>query len=516
MKKILTISFLLISVLVFGQKNIIRIENGNISGIRGKNPNVLVYKGIPYAAPPVNELRWKTPQPVTNWEGIRKCEAFSASAIQNKPVPFMMYTAEFLAPQEPLSEDCLYLNVWTAAKSSAEKRPVIVWIHGGAFTSGSGSVPLYDGENMAKKGAIFVTINYRLGIFGFLSHPDLTKESEYNASGNYAILDMIAALKWVKKNIAAFGGNPQNVTIAGQSAGAFGINVLMASPLAKGLFHRVIAESGGIFGLTRKTPSLAEAELVGVKLAEKMQANSIATLRIKPADELLKLNGAMNSPIIDGYVLTEQVHEIFEKNKQNDVPLLTGWNAGDRFPRQKVLNAIDFKIDAEKKYGELSNDFLKVYPANTDEEAKESQNAMDGDILFSWQNYTWAKLQSSKGKNKAFLYHFSHVPPQFSDKQDFGAFHSAEFGYALHTLHKWNRPFQASDKILEEQMSSYWVNFAKNGNPNAKGLPDWQAFDSTNPQVMEFGKTPIYSKLPSKEQLAFWDKYFMEQSNKNK
>ncbi len=483
----------------------VKTQNGLVSGIHSNGVNV--FKGIPFAAPPIGELRWKAPQPAANWQGVRQCDTFSASAMQAKPAPFMMYTAEFLAPPEPLSEDCLYLNVWTAAKATSEKRPVIVWIHGGGFTGGSGSVPLYDGEDLAKKGVVFVTINYRLGVFGFLAHPELSKEANGKEVGNYAFLDQIAAFEWVKKNIAAFGGDPNNVTLAGQSAGAFSVNVLMASPLAKGLFHKAIAESGGMFGISSRTKSVADAEQTGVAFAQKLQAKSIADLRAKSADEILKAGGGIASPVLDKHVIVGDMYSLFANNKQNDVPLLTGWNAGDRFPSPKTLTAEEFKADAEKKYGAFANDFLKVYPSATDAEAKESQLEVGGHLLFAWQNYTWAKLQSSYGKNKAYLYLFKHVPPHHADKPDFGAFHSAEFGYALHTLRNWDRPFTEVDRKLEDQMSSYWVNFAKIGNPNAKGLPEWKAFDATKPQAMIFGDVPQTEILTSKAQFEFWDKY---------
>jgi len=225
--------------------NSIKTESGLISGISGQDANVMVFKGIPFAAPPLADLRWKEPQPVKSWNGVRKCDTFGPCAPQKRGIVFPPYTAEMMVPAEgAINEDCLYLNVWTAAKSTADKRPVIVFIHGGSFGGGSGSIAIYNGESMAAKGVVFVTINYRLGGFGFFAHPELTKESPHHASGNYGILDQIAALQWVKKNITAFGGNPDNVTIAGQSAGSMSVNVLDASPLAKGLFHRMIAESG--------------------------------------------------------------------------------------------------------------------------------------------------------------------------------------------------------------------------------------------------------------------------------
>ena len=255
------LSFLLFFIsfipICHAQFKLISTKNGKISGT--KNGNVSIFKGIPFAAPPVGELRWKAPEPAKNWSGIKKCEAFSASPMQNKPAPFMCWTEEFIAPPEPLSEDCLYLNVWTAAKNSQEKRPVFVWIYGGGLSSGSAACAIYDGQEMAKKGVIFVSLNYRVGVFGFMAHPELSKESGKNASGNYGFLDQMAALRWIQQNIAAFGGNPNNVTIAGQSAGSFSVNALVASPLAKGLFHKAIAESGGMFS-NRMGNNLVDAE----------------------------------------------------------------------------------------------------------------------------------------------------------------------------------------------------------------------------------------------------------------
>ncbi|MDQ3292631.1 MAG: carboxylesterase family protein, partial [Bacteroidota bacterium] len=249
---------------------VVKTQSGLVSGLKNQTVDIAIYKGIPFAAPPVNELRWKAPQPVKPWAGVRRCEAFGPSPMQADPAPFSMWSAEFLIPKEPISEDCLYLNVWSGAKSANEKRPVLVWIYGGGFNSGGSAVPIYDGEAMAKKGIVFVSLNYRVGVFGFFSHPELTKESGKNASGNYGLLDQIAALQWVQKNIAEFGGDPKNVTIAGQSAGASSVVCLVASPLAKNLFHKAIAQSGG--GYTRITTTLSQAEEEGVKLVQELNA----------------------------------------------------------------------------------------------------------------------------------------------------------------------------------------------------------------------------------------------------
>jgi para-nitrobenzyl esterase len=423
----------------------------------------------------------------------------------------MMYTSEFLIPAEPISEDCLYLNIWTSSTSSI-KKPVIVWIHGGAFVSGSGSCPIYDGEEMAGKDVVFVTINYRLGIFGFLAHPELTKESPVHASGNYAFLDQVAALQWVKKNIAAFGGDPERVTIAGQSAGSFSVNALAASPVAKGLFQRVIAESGGMFNNDGRTLTLHAAEQTGVKIMTTLKAGSIEEMRNKPADELLKAAGmGMMSPVIDGYILPTDVYSIYNQVQQNDVPVLTGWNRDEGFPSGGATSPETYKANAVSQYKELAEEFLKAYPGNTPEEIKRSQLIWSRNNFFAWHAYTWARLQTAKGKSKIFLYQFDRVPPQ---NEQYGAFHSAEIAYALHSLHLWNRPWTEADRKLQDIMSGYWANFAATGDPNGKGLPPWNAFDSNANSIMEFDEKETAMKpIASIAAFEFIDKY-QEQSRK--
>jgi para-nitrobenzyl esterase len=467
-----------------------------ISGITGTDSTVKIFKGIPFARPPVGDLRWKPPVPPEHWEGTRKCDTFSASAMQATPSPFAMWSKEFMAPEKPLSEDCLYLNVWTAAKYQQDKLPVIVWIHGGAFTGGSGSVPLYDGEEMAKKGVVFITVNYRLGVFGFLAHPDLSKESPNKVSGNYGILDQIAALQWVKKNVAAFGGDTGRITIAGQSAGSISVNALMVSALAKGLFHRVIAQSGGMFYPESGT-DLARAEQSGVNLMKQLKINYIAELRSLPADVLLKNNGGMGLTI-DGFVIPPS-YSTFKTGKQNDVPLLTGWNKDEMAFFVPPVKMQVFKENAVKKFGNSSGDFLKFFPATTDAEATESQKLLSV-LSFGGMNYRWAMMQNETGKSKVFLYFFSRVPPGLPD---FGAFHSAEFGYALKTLKLWDRPFTEYDHQLSEIMSSYWINFAANGDPNGSNLPVWPAFNKDTKQVIVFGDEVRQGEVPFRKQLEF-------------
>lgn len=478
----------------------VQTEAGYISGKTGSDGTIKIFMGVPFAAPPVGDLRWKAPQPVPSWTGVRQCTTPPASAMQAPPRPFMMWSQEFMAPMEPLSEDCLYLNIWTGAVNEGEKRPVIVWIHGGAFTGGSGTVPLYDGEEMAKKGVVFVTINYRLGVFGFLAHPELTAESPLKTSGNYGILDQIESLKWIKNNIAAFGGDPGNVTIAGQSAGSFSVNALMVSPLAKGLFHRAIGQSGGMFssglGIVY---DLKAAETAGQKYSEQLKATSIKDLRSLPAADIMKAQ-ARSGIVIDNIVVP-QANSAFEEGKHNDVPLLTGWNADDGVSMGQI-NAETFRANAKKTYGERAEEFFTLFPAGNDEEAKASQK-LGSQLSFGWQNYHWAGIQARTGKNKSYLYFFSRVPP---GEPNYGAFHSAEFGYALHTLKKWDRPFTEWDHKLSDVMSSYWVNFAKTGNPNGEGLPEWPSYDNSDPKIMILGDKVEAKPLPNRQHLEFLDR----------
>lgn len=480
--------------------NSVQTQAGLVSGKTTDDQAVKIFMGVPFAAPPVGDLRWKAPQPVAPWEGVRTCVTPPASAMQAPPKPFMCWSKEFMAPESPLSEDCLYLNVWTTAKSDQEKLPVMVWIHGGAFTGGSGTVPLYNGEGMARKGVVFVTINYRLGIFGFMAHPELSAESDLKTSGNYGILDQIAALQWVKQNIAAFGGNPDNVTIAGQSAGSFSVNMLVVSPMAKGLFHKAIAQSGGMFGKDLMLgQTLQAAEEGGKQLTDKMKINSIAELRTIPADSLLKIPGRFG--IVVDRVVIPPVYETFAAGTQNDVSLISGWNADDGVSFGPPAKAVQFQENIKKQYGEKAEDFLKLFPAKTDEEAGKSQKLVS-QLFFGWHNYTWARMQTSHGTGKAYLYYFKRVPP---GEPNYGAFHSAEFAYALHTLKLWDRPFTDVDYKLEEAMSSYWVNFAKNGDPNGEGLPVWPVFNENKPEIIDLGDEVKAAPLPYQDQLKLMD-----------
>ncbi len=485
------------------QFKVVSTKNGQVSGTN--IGEMSIFKGIPFAQPPIGDLRWKAPQAAKNWSGVRKCEAFSASPMQNNPVPFMCWTEEFIAPPQPLSEDCLYLNIWTAAKTTKDKRPVFVWIYGGGLSSGSAACAIYDGEEMAKKGIVFVSINYRVGVFGFMAHPELSKESGNNSSGNYGFLDQMAALRWIQENIGAFGGDPQNVTIAGQSAGSFSVNALVASPLAKGLFHRAIAESGGMFS-NRMGSDLATAEKSGESFMQKSGAKNLAELRQKSAEELQKINlqGIRFGTVLDGYVLPKNLNEHFAKGLHNDVPLLTGWVTGDGalFGNQPITTE-KYTSQAKEKYKDNADEFLKIFPANTDEEAKAMQSKTNLFQFAAFQSHLWAGFT----KNKSYLYQFSHVPPDKPNFPNYGAFHTAEVPYALHTLHTWKRDWQQIDKDLEKTMSDYWVNFTKTGNPNGKGLPEWKSYDKNSGEIMELGDKVIARPALFKKEMDFLEKH---------
>ncbi len=476
----------------------VQLDSGLISGVDG------VFRGIPYAAPPVGKLRWREPQPVAHWDGVKKADQFGAICMQPAP------RGATSAPN--MSEDCLFLNVWTSASSASDRRPVMVWIHPGGYQTGSGSTPGFDGAALAKKGVVLVTINYRLGVFGFFSHPELTKESEHHASGNYALMDQAAALGWVQKNIAAFGGDPQRVTVFGDSAGSSSIANLMGSPRAKGLFQRAIGESGAWMGLSL-TPArtLAEAEQAGVKIAEGLQAPTLDQLRAKPAEDLLKA-GRAGGPVVDGWFLPEDVGTVFAGHKQNDVPLLVGSNQDEGTFFLQPTTAEKFMERSRMRYGDQTDAFLKLYPAGTDEEANASQLAAFRDEL-AFVMRVWARAQTKTGQSRAFLYYFTHQPPPpvgATSRGGFGsgATHGSEAQYIFGNLlapRAWND----LDHQVSEILSSYWVNFATNGDPNGKGLPKWPAFDdrkSDRPMVL--GDQAEVGPAPNGAQLAFFESVY--------
>jgi para-nitrobenzyl esterase len=384
------------------------------------------------------------------------------------------------------SEDCLYLNVWTPAASAKERLPVMVWIYGGGFAAGATSEPRQDGENLAKKGVVVVSMNYRLNVFGFFTHAELAKESSHEASGNYGLLDQVAALHWVHRNISSFGGDPANVTIFGESAGSFSVSALMASPLSQGLFQRAIGESGAFFGSSLRLKPLAQAEEADAKFAESIGAHSLAELRAKPAAELMqaaaKQNAIRFAPDIDGYFLPRSVREIFASGQQSHVPLLAGWNRDEGSYRGIFggddPTAANFVAYAHKHFGDQADEFLKLYPADSDEQAKRSAQDLAGDQFIAFSTWKWLEMQSATGNTTLYRYEFDDAPPALANAAPRGAYHSAEIEFVFGTLASKNLPWRPEDKALSELMSSYWTNFAKNSDPNGTGLPVWPAYSS--------------------------------------
>jgi para-nitrobenzyl esterase len=478
----------------------VKVTGGLVSGATGRDPAVTVYKGIPFAAPPTGTNRWRPPADVIPWKGVRAATTFGPSCIQTIVPERKPWTFEFMAHNE-ISEDCLHLNVWTGAASARERRPVFVYIYGGGFTEGSTAVPVYDGEGLARKGLVVVTANYRVGVLGFLAHPDLSRESTAHASGDYGLLDQVAALRWVHDNIAAFGGDPGRVTIAGQSAGGMSVHSLVASPMAKGLFHRAIVQSGGSSigggGISTRFRTLAEAEADGVKFASAKGAPSLAELRAMswqtlvaplPAPPAGTAGGGLRfSPIVDGYVLPASVREIVAQGRQNDVPILTGANTGELggiSGPSAAVTAGSFTERARRTYGPLADAFLELYPATSDEEAArvQAESARDQALV---SMYLWARERAKTARTPAFTYLWDHPLPG-PDAERFGAFHTSEVPYVLNSLSMSDRPFVERDRSIADMMSSYWANFAATGDPNGKGVPTWAPVGDER-TVMEVG-----------------------------
>ncbi len=490
-----------------------------ISGQRvGSDPAIRVYKGVPFAAPPVGKLRWQPPQAVAPWQGVRECTAFSSICPQ---LPYPAGSVYVQTPQ-PQSEDCLYLNVWTGAEKADEMRPVMVWIHGGALTRGSGSIPFYDGEALARKGVVLVSINYRLGPFGYLAHPALTKESAHGSSGNYGVLDQIAALEWVRRNIGAFGGDSQRVTIFGESAGSWSVCALVASPLSKGLFERAIGQSGGCFApmqylkvARHGAPSGEEAgEGLAKILGCDQAADPLEALRAKTAEEILAAAAqdpaqARTRAIVDGWVFPQEIAKIYADGRQSLVPVMVGSNADEGTSLAGVMapTSMDGFLGAtKKKFGDLSDAFLKVYPTTSDSDVRDAFLHSFRDERFTWEMRTWARMMQKAGA-KTYLYYFSHVPPR-PDAAKLGAYHAAEIPYVFNNLGKTPWGNSPSEQALAEEMSACWVRFAANGDPNGGGLPPWSAYDAQKEPYLEFGNARIGTGTALlKAECDFFDAY---------
>jgi para-nitrobenzyl esterase len=482
----------------------VRVEQGLIAGTTGRSTDIRIYRGIPFAAPPVGDLRWKSPQPAVPWQGVRQA-AQPGNACEQPSYPT---NGLYGTSPPPISEDCLNLNIWTPAKSADDHLPVMVWIHGGGFQHGTGAAIGYDGENLASKGVVVVTINYRLGVFGFLALPELAAESPRHTAGNYALLDQIAALEWVQRNIAAFGGDARRVTIFGESAGSDSVNILMASPLALGLFARAIGESGGSFG---PMPSLADAEKQDQQFAAKLGATHdvLQTLRAKSADDLIQATSEEDvNPIVDGWVLPQSVYATFAQGKQNDVPMIVGSNAneGSTFPPPNgVMTPEEFTANAQKRYGALSGEFLTIYPpGSTSDDATAAYYASFRDGQVGWDMRIWARMETETGHRRAYRYYFTRVPPGRGSR--LGAFHGSELAYVFENF-PYRLSYQDVDKQLGEIITRYWVNFARTGDPNGVGLTSWPIYDPIKDDVIEFGDQVGVQLRVNAAGLDFFDEY---------
>ena len=481
----------------------VRTASGLVAGVPGNLDGVVAFKGIPFGAPPAGELRWKPPQPVAAWQGVRAGDKFGPACLQpRQPTREPNNRAVDLPDSPPMSEDCLYLNVWTRAASANARLPVMVWIYGGAYTEGAGSTPYNHGDTFAAKGVVYVSFNYRLGAMGFLAHPELTKESPHGASGNYALTDTLAALQWVQRNIAAFGGNPANVTIFGESAGAAISSALVASAPAKGLFQRAISESGTWMGLNlAPMRSRESAEQQTVKAAEQLGAANLAALRALPAEEAAnKL--PKQGMIIDGWVVPEELSRTFAEGRQNRVDILVGSNRDEGSFATGFgppMTAQRWKDSAAQRWGDAAPLALKAYPVATDAEAIAQNNTLFTDNL-AWITRLFAEKQRAIGK-RAYVFHFVHEPPYASGARNLGVCHTCELPYVfndLGTLRLYpdsSSPELALASAVDAKVAAitqaYWINFSKTGDPNGRGLPKWPLFkDVARGPVLHIGEKP--------------------------
>lgn len=482
---------------------LVKVEGGMIQGV--VNDGMTVYKGIPFAAPPVGDLRWKAPQPVIPWEGVRDASEFGPSPISSMGFP------------QGQSEDCLYLNVWTPAQSPKDKLPVMVWIYGGGFSMGTSS--FYDGTALAETGIVLVTINYRVGKIGLFAHPELSAENPNGVSGNYGILDQIAALKWVQNNIAAFGGDPSKVTIFGESAGGISVSMLAASPLAKGLFRGAISQSGSSFGpiMAVSSPgenmkSLAMAEKEGAEFAASVGASSLEELRAMDASvfagQTVVTGGAW--PIVDGYVIPDDQYKMYEAGNYNDVALLIGYNSdeGDSF---------EFYSDPEvhvahvrERYADYADALLAVYPVGENDVPKTARD-LGRDAAFGWGTWMWGRLQNETGHQPVYMYYFDQPPvyPENSPKFGHGSPHGQDVDFVFQSL----RNGSESDLALSKYMLKYWTNFAKYCDPNGKEadpeLPVWPLFKNNDSQVMVLtGEGPHPGPVASESAMWVLNDYY--------
>ena len=518
----------------------VHIEAGSVQGVPASDPTVTVFKGIRYAAPPTGDLRWRAPQPPQPWKGVLQADHFGNICPQAQS-PHMSL---------PMSEDCLFLNVWSGASRPSERRPVFVWIYGGGFSGGTGSSPEFDGASLARKGLVVVTFNYRVGALGFLATPELSQESGHGASGNYGLLDDVALLKWVQRNISAFGGDPTRVTIGGQSAGAGSVGFLSMSPLARGLFQRSIAESHArhprdpeLRYLSVSWRPLKTAESAGVKFAAERGAHSLQELRAMPWQRLV-VDGSVFDPdvdtgssaepplfrpVVDGWVIPFDYSQTYQQGTQNPVEFLAGNNLDETgavpetaFVALRAHNEArpgaphpnvtlnDYVSAARRKFGSMAAEFLRLYPATTDDEAARANNdaAHDNSRV---STYLWGTEWTQHATLPVYTYFWTHRPPGPSHDLR-GAYHGSEITYVFGNVPADGGPWTDEDRRIANIMSSYWANYVATGNPNGPGLPAWSAYDPKSPTVMELGEDFRPIPVASPEKLDFWRRFFMTQA----
>ena len=506
----------------------VHTAEGPVTGVYNDARTVEIFAGIPYAKAPTGALRWRAPQPLEPRADVFVADRFSAVPFQGTSTFFTRALSQIVdVPLEntllnpyPVSEESLTLNIWRSTAPGSSALPVLVYIPGGGFATGSGALPLYDGEALAGRGDVLtVTINYRLGVLGFLSHPDLAAESEYAASGNYGILDQIAALEWVRDNIAAFGGDPERVTIVGQSAGGESVCILGATHLAEGLVHGIIGGSGACMGTTGDTEdddqadTRATAEDAGRRLSEALGGATVEEMRAMPAGRIVDAADSLGEhwrPSVDGHVLDRSPAEIYATGEQLDVPTIAGSTADEAslaLARPPDTDVDTHRREAIESHGADTDRYLGLYPGDTTEQVLQSRLRAETDKIMTRAMYRWARLQTETGDSDAYLYFFSHVPPQKGLKK-FGAYHGAEVMYAFDNLGAdGDADYTDIDYRLRDQMSGYWINFVRTGDPNGPGLPAWPAFEHAEDEVMVFDRGSAMMPHPRRDEIDFWMNY---------
>lgn len=480
------------------------VEQGTLQG--AMEDEIAVFKGVPFAKPPIGDLRWAAPQPAEDWVDVRDATEYPPACWQGGE------------PETGKNEDCLYLNIWSPATSANDKLPVMVWIHGGGFAFGSPSDGWTSGEMLAKKGVILVSVAYRLGQLGFLAHPELTAESPANASGNYGLMDMIASLKWIQNNIEQFGGDPNKVTIFGESAGGIAVSQLAASPEAAGLFQGAISQSGGSFGPHRprtypgeNMKLLEDAEKDGLALQERAKVSSLAELReIAPEDLPGGFGVGGGWPIVDGYIVPDDQYKMYKAGNYNDVPVLIGYNSDEGLSFSRATEPEQHIQSVELRYGPFADELIETYPVGENSVPKTARDLIR-DAAFGWQTWAWAKLQAETGDSKVYYYYFDQHPdfPEGHPKYGHGTPHGHDVGFVFQHVDLESENYTDSDLELSEIMATYWTNFAKYGDPNGESVPEWPEFTNQNPEVMHLkGANPSPGPVPSADALEVLYDYF--------